>query len=201
MRGSARVRQIVLDIETTGFNPAVDRIIEIGCIELVDRRRTGNNFHAYCNPHRSVGDSFAVHGIPDAFLANQPDFPAGAFLAYIGDAQLVAHNAKFDMGFLPAVSNDVVDTLAIARHMRPGKKNSLDMLAKAYNIKTQREKHGALIDADILVDVYLALTTEQAQLLSEEARNEEVRRVEYRPTVVIYATPEDLAEQRRLFNV
>jgi len=179
------VRQVVLDTETTGLDAeAGHRIIEIGCIELVNRRPTQRRFHCYLNPERKV-DSGAVmvHGIDDAFLATQPRFAdiAAELLEFLRGAELVIHNADFDIEFLnrelrrvEGMPDDireccrVLDTLAVARRMHPGQRNSLDALAKRYNVDTsKRELHGALLDAQILAAVYLAMTGGQASLSLE----------------------------------
>lgn len=176
------MRQIVLDTETTGLETADGhRIIEIGCVELVNRRRTGNDYHQYLQPDRTIdAGAIDVHGITNEFLRDKPRFSdiAEDFLAYVRGAQLVIHNAAFDVGFIDhelkllgehwgAVDGlcTVLDTLALARQMHPGQKNSLDALCKRYQIdNTQRVKHGALLDAEILADVYLALTGGQVTL-------------------------------------
>lgn len=176
------MRQIVLDTETTGLETADGhRIIEIGCVELLNRRRTGNDYHQYLQPDRTIdAGAVDVHGITDEFLQDKPRFGdiAEDFLSYIRGAQLVIHNAAFDVGFIDhelkqlgkqwgtvAGVCTVLDTLALARQMHPGQKNSLDALCKRYQIdNTQRVKHGALLDAEILADVYLALTGGQVTL-------------------------------------
>jgi len=180
------VRQIVLDTETTGLELAAGhRIIEIGCIELVHRRPSGRNWHRYLRPGREVDPgALAVHGITNEFLASQPSFAevAGEFLAFVDGAELVIHNAEFDVGFLDAefgaagiacrISERcrVYDTLALARRMHPGQRNSLDALCKRYNVDNSgRELHGALKDARILADVYLAMSGGQAALGLEAA--------------------------------
>jgi DNA polymerase-3 subunit epsilon len=179
------MRQIVLDTETTGLEPELGhRIIEIGCIELLNRRATGRRFHRYLNPERDIDEgALAVHGISRAELAREPRFAeiAEELLAFIGGAELVIHNAAFDVAFLDAelaridaalecrtVASvcRVLDTLALARSMHPGQRNSLDALCKRYEIdNSRRELHGALLDAQILVDVYLAMTGGQSSLL------------------------------------
>ena len=167
------MREIVFDTETTGVNPAAgDRIVEIGCVELVNLCPTGRTFHCYINPERSMpDDAFRVHGLSDAFLADKPLFAqiAGEFAAFIGeDAKLVAHNAAFDAGFInmefarlglpPLVPDRVVDSLAIARRKHPGGGNSLDALCSRYGIdNSRRTKHGALLDAELLAEVYIEL--------------------------------------------
>jgi DNA polymerase-3 subunit epsilon len=167
------MREIVFDTETTGlsFNGG-DRLVEIGCIELVNRVPTGNHFHAYFNPERAMpAEAFAVHGLSDRFLSDKPLFPARVeeLLEFIGDSPLVAHNASFDFGFLngelgrcsrPTVElHRMVDTLAIARTRHPGAKHSLDALCTRYGIDlSARELHGALLDAQLLAQVYVELT-------------------------------------------
>lgn len=166
------LREIVLDTETTGTDPAAgDRIVEIGCVELLNHIPTGKTFHAYLNPERPVAaGAVAVHGLTDAFLKDKPRFAAIAedFAAFIGDARLVIHNAAFDVGFLnaefartghPAIGMDrAVDTLAMARRKHPGASNSLDALCARYGIdNSRRTKHGALLDAEILAEVYIEL--------------------------------------------
>jgi DNA polymerase-3 subunit epsilon len=182
------MRQIVLDTETTGLEPAAGhRVIEIGCVELVNRRPTQNRFHRYVNPEREVDRAaLEVHGIEDDFLATQPKFAeiAREFIEFVKGAELVIHNADFDVEFLnhelkrlpdmPLEIRDccgVLDTLALARRLHPGQRNSLDALAKRYNVdNSKRELHGALLDAQILADIYLAMTGGQVSLsLDSEA--------------------------------
>ncbi|MHB2168311.1 DNA polymerase III subunit epsilon [Alsobacter sp. R-9] len=166
------MREIVFDTETTGLNPnGGDRIVEIGCVEMLNHIPTGNTFHVYLNPERDMPEAaFAVHGLSSAFLADKPVFAAVAesFVEFIGDARLVAHNAAFDMGFInaelarlgfPAVEEQrVVDTLLIARRKHPFAQNSLDALCQRYGIdNSRRTKHGALLDAEILAEVYMEL--------------------------------------------
>lgn len=176
------MRQIVLDTETTGLEPTDGhRIIEIGCVELVNRRLTRRNFHQYLQPDRLVEQgAIEVHGISNEFLADKPRFAdvAESFLDYIGGAQLIIHNAAFDLGFLnhelrlwradsPRVESqcEVIDTLELARSRHPGQRNNLDALCKRYNIdNTRRDLHGALLDAEILAEVYLAMTGGQGSL-------------------------------------
>lgn len=177
-----KLRQIALDTETTGLEPSKGhRIIEIGCIELIDRRLTGNTFHAYINPDREVEFGAAqVHGITNEFLADKPRFADifAEFKAFIDGAQLVIHNAAFDVGFinhefklhdkrLQTVDRycSIVDTLAMARTLHPGQKNSLDALCKRYGIdNAHRTLHGGLMDAQLLARVYLAMTGGQTAL-------------------------------------
>jgi DNA polymerase-3 subunit epsilon len=179
------MRQIVLDTETTGLEPSQGhRIIEIGCVELVNRRLTGRHYHHYLQPDREIDAGAAeVHGITSEFLRDKPRFAdvAGEFLAFVRGAELIIHNAPFDLGFLrhefgllgrsweeDAADCGVVDTLALARSRHPGQKNSLDALCKRYGIDSSaRTLHGALLDAEILADVYLAMTGGQSRLLLE----------------------------------
>ncbi len=176
------MRQVVLDTETTGLEPAAGhRIIEIGCVEIVNRRPTTRHFHRYLNPEREVeAAALEVHGIEDDFLATQPRFAevARELLEFVDGAELVIHNADFDVEFLnhelrriedlPHEIRErcrVLDTLALARRMHPGQRNSLDALAKRYNVDaSKRELHGALLDAQILADVYLSMTGGQVAL-------------------------------------
>jgi DNA polymerase-3 subunit epsilon len=175
-------RQIVLDTETTGLEVGEGhRVIEIGCVELVNRRVTGKNFHHYLNPDRAI-DSGAqdVHGISNQFLADKPRFAdiGAGLLEYLRGAELVIHNAAFDIGFLDREFElagygerlsqicGVVDTVALARRLHPGQKANLDALCKRYGVdNSNRELHGALLDARLLADVYLAMTGGQAALL------------------------------------
>ena len=176
------MRQIVLDTETTGLEPSDGhRIIEIGCVELVNRRITGETYHQYINPDRGIdAGAVEVHGITNKFLQDKPHFAqiAADFLAFIKGAELIIHNAPFDVGFInhefvlladaSSVVSDycsVVDTLSMARHLHPGQRNSLDALCKRYEIdNSHRELHGALLDAEILSDVYLLMTGGQVSL-------------------------------------
>lgn len=167
------MREIIFDTETTGLSPAGgDRMVEIGCVEMIDRVETGRSFHAYFNPERPMpSEAEAVHGLSDAFLADKPCFSdlADDLLEFIGDAPLVAHNASFDFGFLnhelercsrPAVSLDrMIDTLVLARGKHPGAKHSLDALCSRFGVdRSHRVKHGALLDAQLLAQVYIELT-------------------------------------------
>jgi DNA polymerase-3 subunit epsilon len=165
------MREIVLDTETTGTDPAGDRIIEIGCVELVNQFPTGRTFRAYINPQRAVSQgAFNVHGLSEAFLADKPVFAAIAepFLEFIGNGRLVIHNAGFDIGFLnaelartghpPLEMMRVVDTLSLARRKHPGAPASLDALCARYAVdNSRRTKHGALLDAELLSEVYIEL--------------------------------------------
>ncbi|MGH6813511.1 MAG: DNA polymerase III subunit epsilon [Methylocella sp.] len=167
------MREIVLDSETTGLDPASGhRIVEIGCVELLNAIPTGETFHAYLDPERDIPEeAFRVHGLSAEFLADKPVFAkiAGGFLKFAGGAKIVAHNAEFDMRFLnaelallgiaPIASDRVIDTLALARRKYPGAPNSLDALCARYGIDiSRRSKHGALLDAGILAEVYAELT-------------------------------------------
>ncbi|MGH8299668.1 MAG: DNA polymerase III subunit epsilon [Steroidobacteraceae bacterium] len=181
------MRQIVLDTETTGLEPSLGhRIIEVGCVELLNRRVTGRTFHRYLNPERDIDlGAEAVHGLQRQDLARQPRFAqiVDELLEFIGGSELVIHNAEFDIAFLDAELRRaertvmmselcrVLDTLVLAREMHPGQRNNLDALCKRYNVdNSRRELHGALLDAGILADVYLAMTGGQGALpLSESA--------------------------------
>lgn len=175
------MRQIVLDTETTGINPKQgNRIIEIGCVELFNRKLTGNNFHRYINPERdSEEGALAVHGLTTEFLRDKPRFHeiVEELREYIRDAEVIIHNAPFDLGFLNHEFNllklppfdshisGVIDTLVQAKEMRPGKRNSLDALCEHFGISNAHRKlHGALLDAELLADVYLAMTRGQNSL-------------------------------------
>jgi DNA polymerase-3 subunit epsilon len=185
------MRQVVLDTETTGIGAEKGhRIIEIGCVELIDRKLTGRHYHQYVNPQRpSDEEAIGVHGITNEFLADKPLFGqvAHAFSEFIEGAELVIHNAPFDVGFMDAefrrldmpMTNtfcSVLDTLVMARDMRPGQRNSLDALCKSYGIdNSHRELHGALLDAEILSDVYLMMTGGQTDLLFSAETSESVK--------------------------
>jgi DNA polymerase-3 subunit epsilon len=216
------MRQIVLDTETTGLEVSQGhRVIEIGCIELVNRRATGNDWHYYVNPEREVDSgAFDVHGLSLEFLQDKPRFEdlAQDFLDYIAGAELVIHNAAFDIGFLdhelarlqPAPtplseSCSILDTLVLARRKHPGQKNSLDALCKRYEIdNSQRSLHGALLDARILADVYLAMTGGQASLGLEagqggDERSEEVvvQRIEAADSLPLWRVDEASLQANR----
>jgi DNA polymerase-3 subunit epsilon len=175
------MRQIVLDTETTGLNPRTgDRVIEVGCVELKNRMLTGNNFHRYINPERdSEEGALAVHGLTTEFLRDKPKFAeiAAELRDYIQGAEVIIHNAPFDLGFLnnefkllglPTFTehcNGVIDTLVNAKEMHPGKRNSLDALCDRYGVSNSHRKlHGALLDAELLADVYLSMTRGQNSL-------------------------------------
>ena len=179
-------RQIILDTETTGLEPAAGhRIIEIGCVELIDRKLSGQSFHVYINPEREIDEgAVEVHGLSAEFLADKPRFAdiADDFLGFVDGAELIIHNAPFDVGFinhelrlleasLAPIGERcaVVDTLLMARKKHPGQRNSLDALCKRYGIdNSQRTLHGALLDAEILAEVYLAMTGGQIALSLEQ---------------------------------
>jgi DNA polymerase-3 subunit epsilon len=219
------MRQIVLDTETTGLEPAEGhRIIEIGCVELVNRRLTENRFHQYLNPEREIdAGAIEIHGITNEMVRDKPRFAdvAADFLEFVKGAELIIHNAPFDVGFLNhelvrmhgpgaariADSCTVVDTLKLARGLHPGQKNDLDSLCRRYGVdNSNRTLHGALLDAEILADVYLAMTGGQAGLF-EEPRSastrtnvaaNEIRRLDAdRPRLAMPApTDDELAAHR-----
>lgn len=218
------MRQIVLDTETTGLNPrSGDRIIEVGCVELVARRLTGNNFHRYINPERDSEDgALAVHGLTTEFLSDKPKFAAIAaeLRDYLSDAEVIIHNAPFDVAFLNAEFSrldiplfeqhvsGVVDTLAQAKQMYPGKRNSLDALCDRYGISnSHRTLHGALLDAELLAEVYLAMTRGQNSLsmdligaddASASATGWMLRPLE--DIIVLPATADDLIQHQLLLD-
>ncbi|MDO3382331.1 DNA polymerase III subunit epsilon [Gilvimarinus algae] len=217
-------RQIVLDTETTGLEASQGhRIIEIGCVEVVNRKLTGNHYHQYINPEREVdAGAMEVHGITNEMLADKPVFAQirDDFMAFIAGAELVIHNAPFDVGFIDtelrrlnpahetiALTNSIVDSLVLARGKHPGQKNNLDALCKRYGVdNSQRELHGALLDAEILADVYLLMTGGQTLLsLGSSSKGgdggsgvEDIRRLDAgRPSLsVIHASDEELARHR-----
>lgn len=214
------MRQVVLDTETTGLDPAQGhRVIEIGCVEVVNRRLTGNTYHQYINPERTIdAAAIEVHGITNESLVDKPRFAdiAADFLAFIDGAELVIHNAPFDVGFLnhefqrlpngAAVRVDarcrVSDSLVLARTLHPGQKNDLDSLCRRYSVdNSTRTLHGALLDAEILADVYLAMTGGQAGLFEEPRvaaasgmANIEIRRIaaDRAPLVVVAASADEV---------
>lgn len=210
------MRQIVLDTETTGLNPRTgDRVIEVGCVELKNRMLTGNNFHRYINPERdSEEGALAVHGLTTEFLRDKPKFAeiVDELRDYIQGAEVIIHNAPFDLGFLnnefkllglPPFTehcSGVIDTLVNAKEMHPGKRNSLDALCDRYGVSNSHRKlHGALLDAELLADVYLSMTRGQNSL-SMELEVEvgpgggELEAVALAPIIVLAATAEELAE-------
>ncbi len=199
------IREIVLDTETTGLSPqGGDRLVEIGCVELINHIPTGKHFHVYINPQRSMPEeAFRVHGLSEEFLSDKPLFTAiiEDFLAFIGDATLVIHNAPFDMGFLnaqllnagrTALTNTVIDTVMVARQKHPGARVSLDALCKHYGIdNSRRTLHGALLDSQILAEVYLELIGgKQVSLaLSAEVENAGLNMSQTRIAVFPRPTP------------
>ncbi|WP_284452253.1 MULTISPECIES: DNA polymerase III subunit epsilon [Methylophaga] len=224
-------RQVILDTETTGISTAEDhRIIEIGCVEMVNRRLTGQTFHQYINPHREIdAGAIEVHGITNEFLADKPSFEdiAEDFLQFIEGAELIIHNAPFDVGFidheLKKLSGEnrrvnslctVLDTLKMARDKHPGQKNNLDALCKRYDVdNSNRELHGALLDAEILADVYLAMTGGQVSMLlaaneeetatsttSGSEAEEVISTVKSRNLKVIRASEEELAAHEAMLE-
>ena len=175
------MRQVILDTETTGLNPATgDRIIEIGCVEIIDRRLTDRTFHYYINPERDIdAGAFAVHGLSREFLSDKPVFGSivEQLIEFVDGAEIVIHNAAFDLGFLDnefallkrppfrGLASKIIDTLLDARQMFPGKRNSLDALCDRFNISNEhRTLHGALLDAQLLAEVYIAMTRGQEDL-------------------------------------
>ena len=217
-------RIVVLDTETTGLNPQEGhRIIEIGCVEMVKRRLTGKRFHVYINPDRIIDEgAIAVHGITNQFLDDKPHFEqiVEDFIAFIKGAELVIHNAPFDVGFINhefsrlknqpgtvAEVCEVFDTLRYARKKHPGQRNSLDALCKRYGIdNSHRDLHGALLDAEILADVFLLMTGGQSSLLDEaqsgisgSSTDIDIKRVSAdRPALkVIRCTDEELAAHHK----
>ena len=194
-------REIVIDTETTGLNPLTgDRVVEIGGVELFNHVPTGRHFHKYSNPERRMTeDAFQVHGLSDEFLADKPRFAEviDEMIAFFGDATLIAHNAPFDVQFLnfelekarrPSLSNRIIDTVTLAREKHPGARVSLDALCKHYGIdNSRRTLHGALLDSEILADVYLELIGGRQVTL---ALVEEPRTVVTGATLVAHAAPQ-----------
>jgi DNA polymerase III subunit epsilon len=222
------MRQIILDTDTTGLEAAQDhRIIEIGCLELVSRRPTGRHFHRYLNPERDIDEgAVAVHGITRARLEPEPKFAqiASELIEFLRGAELIIHNAAFDVAFLDAefarLSDEpmtvaalctVVDSLALARQMHPGQRNSLDALCKRYNVDNSgRQLHGALLDAQLLGEVYLAMTGGQVALrlgesgVTRSAGEGPAVQPLLRPTVplrVLYATVEEQQAHEAFLDV
>lgn len=218
------MRQIVLDTETTGLNPQDGhRIIEIGCVEMVNRRLTGNRYHQYLQPDRSIDEgAIEVHGITNEKLQDMPRFEeiANDFVNFIRDAELIIHNAPFDIGFIDSELSrlgknwqqttaycTVIDTLPMARQLHPGQKNTLDALCKRYAVdNSQRELHGALLDAELLADVYLAMTGGQVSMAlggqadkQNSLHQEVIRRLpaDRKPLKVIHADDQELQLHRQ----
>jgi len=217
------MRQIVLDTETTGLDPRHGhRIIEVACIEMVNRRLTGHHLHKYVNPEREIDEGAqAVHGISLEFLADKPKFAdiADEFLEFINGAELIIHNAPFDIGFLNAeldrlgrvpvgtICNGVIDTLRMAKDLHPGKRNSLDALCERYDIdNSSRTLHGALLDTELLAEVFLAMTRGQNSLMIEPdaaprpniGADGQVR--QRKPLIVRHASADELAEHERVLK-
>lgn len=219
-------RQIVLDTETTGLSPSDGhRVIEIGCVELLNRRYTGNNFHAYLNPERQIDvGAMRVHGISNEFLKDKPRFVEmiDDFINYIRGAELIIHNATFDVGFLNhefklsgseyqsiEKISGVFDTLPYARRLHPGQKNSLDALCKRYNVNnSNRQLHGALLDAELLAHVYLAMTGGQVTMFGDASDTVQqvadsgpiIRNDRQHSLPVIVATAEELEAHERFMD-
>jgi DNA polymerase-3 subunit epsilon len=220
-------RQIVLDTETTGLEPSQGhRIIEIGCVEMINRRLTGNNYHQYLQPDREIDEGAqAVHGISNEFLADKPRFSdiVKDFIEYLDGAELIIHNAPFDVGFIDhefklagaeygKVSTycSVIDTLVMARKIRPGKKNNLDVLCKEYEVNNaHRELHGALLDAELLSEVYLRMTGGQSTLSldSEDMSNAQtgvstIKKLstDRKPIKIIKASEDELQAHRAIIK-
>ena len=217
------MRQIVLDTETTGLDPRHGhRIIEVACIEMVNRRLTGHHLHKYVNPEREIDEGAqAVHGISLEFLADKPKFAdiADEFLEFISGAELIIHNAPFDIGFLNAeldrlgrvpvgtICNGVIDTLRMAKELHPGKRNSLDALCERYDIdNSSRTLHGALLDTELLAEVFLAMTRGQNSLMIEPdtAPRQSIDAGgvvrERKPLIVRHASADELAEHERVLK-
>lgn len=217
------MRQIVLDTETTGIgHEHGHRIIEIGCLELVSRQLTGQHFHVYLNPERAVDEgAFRVHGLSNDFLQDKPLFKDvfNDLLTFIDDAELIIHNAPFDVGFLNAEFKhlqygkkiedhcDVLDTLVLAKQKHPGQRNNLDALCKRYSIdNTNREWHGALLDAELLAQVYLAMTGGQTELFAQHSTEEIPIAVQTVPLTLVdsslvhYATEDELRRHQVLMD-
>jgi len=207
------MRQIVLDTETTGLSAeGGDRIIEIGCVELLARKLTGNNKHFYLNPERdSHEDALKVHGISNEFLRDKPKFAAVAdeLMEYLADAEIIIHNAAFDVAFLnkelellgkppfKACVGQVTDTLAMAKEMYPGKRNSLDALCDRLGVdNSSRTLHGALLDAELLADVYINLTRGQDALLIDIADNNTIGGIVTRVDLTAFTLPVLLASDQ-----
>ncbi|MEX2523586.1 MAG: DNA polymerase III subunit epsilon [Gammaproteobacteria bacterium] len=222
------MRQVIVDTETTGLDASQGhRIIEIGCVELINRRKTDRYYHQYINPQRAVDDgAFEVHGISNEDLADKPVFAdiAQSFIDFIRDSEVIIHNAPFDEEFLneelKRLGNEwgcirdhciITDTLVMAREKHPGQKNNLDALCQRYEVdNSQRDLHGALLDAQILLDVYLAMTGGQATLLLEEEQEDQAVIAAFdsaagnrrqRSLKLIQPTAEELATHRQRLDV
>lgn len=208
------MREVVFDTETTGLDPKTgDRMVEIGCVEMIGRIETGKTFHAYYNPERDMPSAAeAVHGLSSSFLSGKPLFSQGAdeLLEFLGDAPLVAHNAAFDFGFLnaelerigrePIAMDRMVDTVVIARKKHPGAKASLDALCTRYGIdRSHRVKHGALLDAELLAQVYVELTGGRQiglELAAEPSQGHDAASREVAPASAVKPSPAKRREPR-----
>lgn len=220
------MRQIILDTETTGISPEQGhRIIEIGCVELVDRKLTGAHFHVYINPEREVDDgAFRVHGISTEFLKDKPLFKdiITDFLSFVEGAELIIHNAPFDVGFLNSEFKhiswkrklsdycDVLDTLVLAKNKHPGQRNSLDALCKRYSVdNSNRDLHGALLDAELLALVYLAMTGGQASFFTDtDTTSNQVKKTQeplaslhLKEAIIIKASGEELEAHQHFIEL
>lgn len=218
------MRQIILDTETTGLRVEDNhRIIEIGCVEMIDRKLTGNHFHCYINPEREVeAGALAVHGISNEFLRDKPLFKdiVDKFMSYIKDAEIIIHNAPFDLSFLNyelkltgsaflTISDycSVIDTLVLARKIHVGQRNSLDALCKRYAVDNgKRDLHGALLDANLLAQVYLAMTGGQESFFgslrtentpAQQTANTETVYIDEHDLVVINASADEISEHEQ----
>ncbi|MDP2810005.1 MAG: DNA polymerase III subunit epsilon [Rhodocyclaceae bacterium] len=215
------MRKVILDTETTGLDFRTgDRVIEIGCVELRGRQLTGQRFHAYINPEREIDPgAIAIHGLTNEFIADKPKFAeiAADFMEFIRGAELVIHNAAFDVGFLnnelgllqhesiDQICSDVTDTLRMAREMRPGKKNNLNALCSEFGVDNSgRQLHGALLDAELLAEVYLAMTRGQNSLEIEfdsPAVDYSMGGTRQRPPlVVLRASDDEIADHARVLG-
>ena len=221
------MRQVILDTETTGLEPSKGhKVIEIGCVEIHNRRRSDRTFHQFINPNREIDDgAFDVHGISNEFLTDKPEFKdiAQDLIDFVRDSEVIIHNAPFDVAFINSELKElgkqwgrledyckITDTLVMARELHPGQKNSLDALCSRYTIdNSQRELHGALLDAQILLDVYLAMTGGQTSLSLEEETNQSDTKIKHvvvnenrRPLRVIKPTADELeSHQQRLESI
>ena len=224
------MRQIILDTETTGLEPSDGhRIIEIGCVEMVDRKLTGNTYHQYINPDRTVDDgAIEIHGITNEYLADKPFFADifADFFEFVKGSELIIHNAPFDVGFINHeiallekkqrvkidkinTSCQILDTLKLARENRPGQKNNLNALCRFYEINnSNRQLHGALLDSELLAEVYLAMTGGQTSLLLSNSIDgtdgiENIRRLarDRNPTKVLKATQQELEEHEMYLDM
>lgn len=212
-------RLVILDTETTGLEVKDGhRIIEIGCVEMIDRKITQNQYHQFIKPNKNVGESIRIHGISDKFLQNKPFFKeiAQEFLAFISDSTLVIHNAPFDTGFLnneltvnnlPPLKNEILDTLVLSKKTHSSSQHSLDALCRRYEIDGfNRDLHGALLDSQILAEVYLAMTGGQKELFAkinnQQTQDSQIIRLnKNRPALkVINANNEEIEQHKNYFK-